>query len=160
MNTQNQTKLALGLASLLALGTAGCDDRATNSPTNTTPPRSPAPGNTTPDRTPGTLPPSGTVPSSTDPAMQPGGTSPAPVGTPSQPANTAQDQRITEEIRAMIRQDSSMSATAQGIEVVARSGVVTLRGNVADQAEKDTIEARVKGVSGVTTVINGLEINP
>jgi osmotically-inducible protein OsmY len=53
-----------------------------------------------------------------------------------------------------------MSAAAEEIEVTTRSGVVTLEGRVMSQAEKDTIEASAKRVSGVLSVVNNLEVEP
>jgi hypothetical protein len=164
------TKAAILFAIALATA-AGCDDNRTSDDTGTnasnpgtnqtdrtdrtdrtTTPTTPP--STTPAREPSTIPPPNVNP--TDPSTTPAG-SPS---TPSQPANAERDKAITEEIRAIIRNDSSMSASAGNIDIVTRVGVVTLTGSVDTQAEKDTIEARAKQVSGVVQVVNNLEVQP
>jgi hyperosmotically inducible protein len=68
------------------------------------------------------------------------------------------DTRITAEVRKAIMDDSSMSMNAQNCKIITASGVVTLRGPVASQAEKDSIEAKARAVAGVTNVVNELEV--
>jgi len=69
------------------------------------------------------------------------------------------DVKITAEIRRAIMDDETMSANAQNCKVITdKSGVVTLRGVVNSQAEKDSIEAKAKSVAGVTRVDNQLEV--
>ena len=79
--------------------------------------------------------------------------------TPLDQSNTDVATRITADIRKAIMDDKSMSTNAQNCKIITDSaGVVTLRGPVASQAEKDSIAAKAKAVSGVTSVVNELEV--
>lgn len=79
--------------------------------------------------------------------------------TPIDQSEQTADVRITAAIRRAIMDDKSMSVNAQNVKIITeQSGVVTLRGPVDSQAEKDAIEAKAKGVAGVTRVDNQLEV--
>jgi len=66
---------------------------------------------------------------------------------------------ITAAIRRAIMDDNTMSMDAQNCKIITdAAGAVTLRGQVQSQAEKDSIEAKVKAVPGVTKVDNQLEV--
>jgi osmotically-inducible protein OsmY len=79
--------------------------------------------------------------------------------TPMDQSNSSDDIKVTAEIRRAIMDDKSMSMNAQNCKIITdKSGVVTLRGPVASQAEKDAIEAKAKAVAGVTRVVNELEV--
>lgn len=80
--------------------------------------------------------------------------------TPLNQGQSESDVRITAEIRRAIMDDTGMSINAQNCKVITQNGVVTLRGPVASQAEKDAIGAKAQGVAGVTRVDNQLEIAP
>jgi osmotically-inducible protein OsmY len=55
--------------------------------------------------------------------------------------------------------DKAMSMNAQNCKIITdKSGVVTLRGVVDSQAEKDAIQAKAQAVAGVTRVDNQLEV--
>jgi hypothetical protein len=156
---RSTTNSAILLAVALAT-CAGCEDNRTDQPpapsgasgvgdtdSTSTPPST----RPTPPRDPGVTTPSPSVSPSTAPDVPP---------TQTPPGNAERDKAITEEIRAIIRNDSRMSAIAYGIEIVTRAGVVSLAGNVPTQAEKDTIESRAREVSGVIEVVNNLEVQP
>lgn len=79
--------------------------------------------------------------------------------TPIDQSNSADAIRITAEIRKAIINDSTMSMTAHNCKVITQDGgVVTLRGPVESQNEKDAIETIAKSVAGVTRVDNQLEV--
>src|SRR5262249_7889563 len=78
--------------------------------------------------------------------------------TPGDQSNTSPDVKITAEIRRAIMDDKSMSTNAQNCKVITDAGVVTLRGPVDSQTEKDAIEAKAKAIAGVTRVVNELEV--
>ena len=79
--------------------------------------------------------------------------------TPMDQSNTSADTKITADIRRSVMDDSSLSMNAKNCKIITdASGVVTLRGPVASQAEKDTIEAKAKAVAGVKNVVNELEV--
>lgn len=81
--------------------------------------------------------------------------------TPMDQSESSANIRITADIRKAILDDKSMSVNAQNCKVITEStGVVTLRGPVNSQAEKDAIGAIAKAVAGVTRVDNLLDIKP
>ena len=71
---------------------------------------------------------------------------------------SSSDVRIAADIRKAIMDESSLSTNAKNVKVIVKNGAVTLRGVVETQAEKDLIEARAKDVTGVTSVINEIEV--
>lgn len=77
---------------------------------------------------------------------------------PDQAEGSEADRNITAEVRRAITSDSGMSVNARNVKIITNGGVVTLRGPVDTQAEKDAIEAKAKGVSGVTTIDDQLEV--
>lgn len=78
--------------------------------------------------------------------------------TPMDQSNSSDDIKITATIRRAIMDDKAMSTNAQNCKIITDKGVVTLRGPVASQAEKDSIEAKAKATAGVTSVVNELEV--
>ncbi|MBL8886282.1 MAG: BON domain-containing protein [Phycisphaerales bacterium] len=78
--------------------------------------------------------------------------------TPMDQSNSKSDIDITASIRRAIMEDKEMSTNAQNCKIITEGGVVTLRGPVNSQAEKDAIEAKAKAASGVTRVDNQLEV--
>ncbi len=77
--------------------------------------------------------------------------------TPMDQKENSTDIKITADIRKAIL-DGEMSMNADNCKIITADGVVTLRGPVENQAEKDAIEAKAKAVAGVTRVQNELEI--
>ncbi len=73
-------------------------------------------------------------------------------------AQNAADVKITADIRRAIMDDKAMSMNAQNCKVITEKGIVTLRGVVDSQSEKDSVEAKAKAVAGVTRVDNQLEV--
>lgn len=66
---------------------------------------------------------------------------------------------ITAAIRRAVMNENGMSLSAQNCKIITdAAGVVTLTGEVASQAEKDSIETLAKTVPGVTRVDNQLTI--
>lgn len=80
--------------------------------------------------------------------------------TPPDQNENKDDVRITADIRKAVTDDSSLSVNAHNCKIVTQGGVVTLRGVVESQAEKDSIESKAKSVAGVSRVDNQLEIKP
>lgn len=141
MNAARSTVCALLVSAGAALSAVGCDRAAdrrqttapTDTTTTTTPPAPDNSGVNTRDRNSGAV-------------------------TPIDQGETEADRKITAEIRKALVGDSAMSVNAQNCKVITRSGVVTLRGPVNSQAEKDGVESKAKAVAGVTSVINELEV--
>lgn len=78
--------------------------------------------------------------------------------TPLDQSNNATDTRITADIRKSVLDDTSLSTNAHNCKIITEKGVVTLRGPVNTEAERNTIAAKAKAVAGVTSVINELEV--
>jgi osmotically-inducible protein OsmY len=74
-------------------------------------------------------------------------------------SQSGDDVKVTAAIRRAIMDDKAMSMNAQNCKIITdKSGVVTLRGVVDSQAEKDAIQAKAQAVAGVTRVDNQLEV--
>lgn len=78
--------------------------------------------------------------------------------TPMDQPNNAEDVRVAAAVRKALVADGSLSTSAQNVKLVAAKGTVTLRGPVKTEAEKSRVEAIAKGVAGVTSVQNQLDI--
>ena len=78
--------------------------------------------------------------------------------TPTDQGTSSKDVNITQSIRKAVASDDALSVDAQNVKIVTMNGVVTLRGPVRSVGEKASIEAKAKGVAGVTRVDNQLEI--
>lgn len=75
-----------------------------------------------------------------------------------QSKGSAADVELTRMIRQELIKDKSFSTNAQNIKVITLSGIVTLRGPVDSQQEKQRIDSLVKKTAGVKKVDNQLEI--
>ena len=67
------------------------------------------------------------------------------------------DIGITANIRKSVV-DTKMSINAQNVKIITQDGVVTLRGPVKTQEEKDRIEEIARSVAGVKTVESQLDV--
>ncbi|HYE34093.1 BON domain-containing protein [Methylocaldum sp.] len=79
--------------------------------------------------------------------------------TPEDQKETRGDVKITAAIRKSIVKDKSLSLNARNAKIITRNGLVTLRGPVENQAEKQKLESIARKVAGVKQVDNQLEIN-
>ena len=68
------------------------------------------------------------------------------------------DRTISQNIRAAITADDSLSTNGKNVKIITSDGTVTLRGPVKSDQEKAAIEAKAKQVAGVKKVDNQLEI--
>lgn len=64
------------------------------------------------------------------------------------------DAAIAESVKTKV------AAVAQGLGVDVKDGVVTLSGQVTDEATRTAVEAALKGVKGVKSVVNSLTVPP
>jgi osmotically-inducible protein OsmY len=64
------------------------------------------------------------------------------------------DAAITESVK------SKIAAVAEGVAVDVKEGVVTLTGEVKDDATKAAVEAALSGIKGVKSVVNSLTLPP
>src|SRR5665647_13733 len=77
--------------------------------------------------------------------------------TPEDQKETKKDIKITSKIRQTVVRDKSLSVDAQNVKIIARNGVVTLRGPVANEAEKMKLQQITQQTKGVVQVDNQLE---
>ncbi len=68
------------------------------------------------------------------------------------------DRTITQHIRKALMGDDVLSTNAKNIKIITINGVVTLRGPVNSEKEKEIIAQKVQQVQGITKVDNQLEI--
>jgi osmotically-inducible protein OsmY len=78
--------------------------------------------------------------------------------TPTAQGENPADREITASIRKSVVDDNSLSVNAHNVKIITDAGIVTLRGPVKSDQEKQTIEAKAKQVAGVTRVNNLLEV--
>lgn len=78
--------------------------------------------------------------------------------TPGDQSNSAPDVALTQTIRKGITSDDTMSMQARNVKVITQDGVVTLRGPVETQQEKQSIETLAKN-AGATRIDNQIEID-
>lgn len=75
-----------------------------------------------------------------------------------QAKGSAQDVELTRLLRQELTNDKSLSTNAQNIKIITLSGVVTLRGPVESEQEKQRVDALARKTAGVKKVDNQLEI--
>ncbi|MGH7873154.1 MAG: BON domain-containing protein [Candidatus Binatia bacterium] len=68
------------------------------------------------------------------------------------------DRTISQKVRQAIVADDSLSTNAKNVKIITVDGVVTLRGPVKNETEKNNIDAKARQVAGVKNVENQLEI--
>jgi osmotically-inducible protein OsmY len=68
--------------------------------------------------------------------------------TADQQKNNKSDRELTRAVRRALTQDKSLSTYAHNIKVIAQNGVVTLKGPVRTQEEKQAVEAKAAEVVG------------
>lgn len=75
-----------------------------------------------------------------------------------QSKGTKADVEITRKIRDQITSTDGISTNGKNVKIITLSGVVTLRGPVESQSEKDAIAKVAMQTAGVTRVDNALEV--
>lgn len=73
-------------------------------------------------------------------------------------SESAADRTITQQIRQAVVGDDSLSTDAKNIKIITTNGVVTLRGPVNSDRERNEIARKARAISGVKNVDNQLEI--
>lgn len=68
------------------------------------------------------------------------------------------DREISQKIREAIVSDDSLSTNAKNIKIITVNGVVTLRGPVNNDIEKQKIARKANSIAGVKNVENLLEV--
>jgi len=80
--------------------------------------------------------------------------------TAEQQKENSSDREIARQIRRAIVQDKSLSTYAHNVKIISRNGMVTIKGPVRSDEEKQAIEAKAKQVVGESKVDDQLEVQP
>jgi len=78
--------------------------------------------------------------------------------TADQQKETAADRDMAKKIRKSITSDSSLSTYAHNIKVIVRDGMVTLKGPVKTENEKNAIGAKANAIAGEGKVQNEITV--
>ena len=78
--------------------------------------------------------------------------------TPVDQGTSEKDLAITQSVRKAVVAHKGLSINAQNVKIIAKDGVVVLRGPVESESERSTIISMAEKVPEVHTVINKLEI--
>ena len=70
------------------------------------------------------------------------------------------DRQLTQQIRKALVKDKSLSTYAHNVKVIAQNGVVTLKGPVKSEEEKQAIETKAAEIAGSDKVTNELQVAP
>ena len=77
---------------------------------------------------------------------------------PTDQPNNSVDIKLAAAVRQAIVNDKALSTTAHNVKLIASNGVVTLRGPVNSQGEKEKVGQCAAGVTGVSKVDNELDV--
>jgi hypothetical protein len=69
------------------------------------------------------------------------------------------DLEITRRIHDSVRRDPSLSTAARRVTIVTLGAVVTLRGNVTSNREREAIDRHARAVAGVQRIENTLSVH-
>ena len=72
--------------------------------------------------------------------------------------NNPADRELTRKIRQAIVADQSLSTYAHNIKIITQGGTVTLKGPIRTSAERTTLEAKAKELSGAYKVVCQLTV--
>jgi osmotically-inducible protein OsmY len=70
------------------------------------------------------------------------------------------DLELTKQIRRALLQDKSLSTHAHNVKIISKDGVVTLKGPVNSDVEKQAVESKAGEIAGSNKVISILEVAP
>ena len=74
--------------------------------------------------------------------------------------NNASDLEITQKIRKAVIADKNLSTYAHNIKIITQDGAVTLKGPVASEAEKTSIENKAADIAGKAKVTSQIDVTP
>lgn len=80
--------------------------------------------------------------------------------TPADQSANAADVELTRRIREAVVADKSLSTNAHNVKIITINGVVTLRGPVGSETEREKVVATARQLAGKTKVDSQLEIAP
>jgi hyperosmotically inducible protein len=70
------------------------------------------------------------------------------------------DRQLAQQIRRALVKDKSLSSSAHNVKVIARSGMVTLKGPVKSEGEKQAVEAKAAQIAGSDKVTSEIQVAP
>jgi osmotically-inducible protein OsmY len=79
--------------------------------------------------------------------------------TPGDQGSSDSDLKITQDIRRTLTDSEKLSTNGKNVKIITLDRVVTLRGPVESQAERDAIVKVAQSTSGVQRVDNQLEVD-
>ena len=68
------------------------------------------------------------------------------------------DRQLTQQIRKALVKDKSLSTYGHNVKIISQNGMVTLKGPVKSEEEKQAIEAKAAQIAGADKVTNELEV--
>jgi hyperosmotically inducible periplasmic protein len=71
---------------------------------------------------------------------------------------TPTDRQLSQQIRRALVKDKSLSTNAHNVKVIAQNGMVTLRGPVNSDSEKQTVEATASQIAGSDKVTSEIQV--
>jgi hyperosmotically inducible periplasmic protein len=142
--------ILLSAAAVITLGLAACGDDPKPAPP---PPKTSTTSAVTPSETPPTKGGEVAADNTGRNARDDGSTL-----TPLDQGMSEKDVAITQAVRKAVIAHKGLSVNAQNVKIIAKDGVVTLRGPVESETERSTIVSMAEKVPEVHTVINNLEI--
>ncbi|HEV3205462.1 MAG TPA: BON domain-containing protein [Terriglobales bacterium] len=80
--------------------------------------------------------------------------------TADQQKENAADRQLAQQIRKALMKDKSLSTSAHNVKVIAQNGMVTLKGPVKTDEEKQTVEAKAAEIAGADKVSSEIQVAP
>jgi hyperosmotically inducible periplasmic protein len=70
------------------------------------------------------------------------------------------DRQLAQQIRKALMKDKSLSTSAHNVKVIAQNGMVTLKGPVKTDEEKQAVEAKAAEIAGADKVSSEIQVAP
>jgi hyperosmotically inducible periplasmic protein len=70
------------------------------------------------------------------------------------------DRELTRDIRRALVKDKSLSTYAHNVKIISENGMVTLKGPVRSEEEKQAVEAKAVAVAGQGKITNEIHVAP
>ena len=70
------------------------------------------------------------------------------------------DRELAKQIRRALMKDKSLSTNAHNVKVIAQNGMVTLKGPVKSEEEKQAVEAKAAQIAGSDKVTSEIQVAP
>ncbi len=74
--------------------------------------------------------------------------------------NSPTDRALTSRIRIALIENDQLSVSGKNVKIITQNGKVTLRGSVASEAERTTIQNAAESIAGKENVSDHLEVKP